>query len=88
MHLLLLLTFVTLSLFTGVDLSKILGGQTKILGGTKGGKSDKCTGVSQLLGAAPLSLRLCLCSWALGTMPIVPISISAYAIMGVNETIY
>jgi len=34
---------------TGVDFSKILGGQTKILGG-KGGKSQKCMGVSQLLG--------------------------------------
>jgi len=31
---------------TGVDLSKILGGQTKILGA----QSDKCMGVSQLLG--------------------------------------
>jgi len=48
---------------TGVDLSKILGGQTKILGGAKDGKSDKRVGVSQLLGAraraAPQSLRLC-----------------------------
>src|SRR6218665_3468309 len=35
---------------TGVDLSKILGGQTKILG-EKVVKSDKCMGVSQLLGA-------------------------------------
>ena len=35
---------------TGVDLSKILGGQTKILGGQKVVKSDKCMGVSQLLG--------------------------------------
>ena len=32
---------------TGVDLSKILGGQTKILGG-KVVKSDKCMDVSQL----------------------------------------
>jgi len=49
---------------TGVDLSKISGGQTKILGKAKSGKSDKCMGVSQLLGArarsAPQSLRLCL----------------------------
>ena len=41
-----------------------LGGQIKILGGAKVVKSDKCMGVSQLLGAraraAPLSLRLCL----------------------------
>ena len=35
---------------TGVDLSKILGGQTKILAG-KGDKSDACMGVYQLLGA-------------------------------------
>ena len=35
---------------TGVDLSKILGGQTNILGGQKVVKSDKCMGVSQLLG--------------------------------------
>jgi len=35
---------------TGVDLSKILSVQTKILKGAKGGKSDKCMGVSQLLG--------------------------------------
>ena len=44
---------------TGVDLSKILSGQTKLL---EGAKSDKCMGVSQLLGArawaAPPSLRL------------------------------
>ena len=32
---------------TGIDLSKILGGQTKIFGEAKG---DKCMGVSQLLG--------------------------------------
>src|SRR6218665_3367948 len=32
-------------------LSKILGGQTKILGGRRW-KSDKCMGVSQLLGCA------------------------------------
>ena len=38
-------------IITGVDLSKILGGQTKILGGQKVVKSDKCMGVSQLLGA-------------------------------------
>jgi len=38
---------------TDVDLSKILGGQTKILGrGQKVVKSDKCKGVSQLLGAS------------------------------------
>jgi len=36
---------------TGVDLSKILGGQTKLLGGQKVVISDKCMGVSQLLGA-------------------------------------
>jgi len=36
---------------TGVDLSKILGGQIKIFGGQKVVKSDKCMGVSQLLGA-------------------------------------
>ena len=36
---------------TGVDLSKILAGQTKILGGQKVAKSDKCMGVSRLLGA-------------------------------------
>ena len=36
---------------TGVDLSKILSGQTKLLWVAKGGKSDKCIGVSQLLGA-------------------------------------
>ena len=35
---------------TGVDLSTILGGQTKILGGQEMVKSDKCMGVSQLLG--------------------------------------
>src|SRR6218665_4208753 len=35
---------------TGIDLSKVLGGQTKILGGQKEVKSDKCMGVSQLLG--------------------------------------
>ena len=39
---------------TGVDLSKILGGQTKISGAhiAKVVKSDKCIGVSQLLGGA------------------------------------
>jgi len=31
-------------------LVKILGGPTKILGGQKVGKRDKCMGVSQLLG--------------------------------------
>jgi len=36
---------------TGVDLSKILGGQTKILGGQKVVKNDKFMGISQLLGA-------------------------------------
>ena len=35
---------------TGVDLPKILGGQTKIRG-QKMVKSDKCTGVFQILGA-------------------------------------
>jgi len=50
---------------TGVDLSTILGGQTEILGGgQKVVKSDKCMGVSQLLGGhvpglPPLSLCLC-----------------------------
>ena len=47
---------------TGVKLSKILSGQTKILGGKKVVKSDKCIGVSQLLGGTcpgcPQSLRL------------------------------
>ena len=40
---------------TGVDLSKILGGQTKILEGQKEVKSDKCVGVSQLMGALSLA---------------------------------
>ena len=45
-------------------MSKILGGQTKILGEQKVVKSDKCMGDSQLLvwyvpGLPPLSLRLC-----------------------------
>jgi len=48
--------------FTGVDLSKILGGQTKILG-EKVLKGDRCMSVSQLLGArawaAHQSLHLC-----------------------------
>jgi len=35
---------------TGIDLSKILGGQTKIWGAKGGKKSAKCMGVSQLLG--------------------------------------
>jgi len=47
---------------TGIDLSKILDGQTKILGGQKVVKSDKCIGVSQLLGGTcpgcPQSLHL------------------------------
>ena len=34
-----------------VDLSKILGGKTKLLGEQKVVKSDKCMGASQLLGA-------------------------------------
>ena|SRR6218665_791833 len=34
---------------TGIDLTKILGGQTKILGG-KVVKSDKCMGYSHLFG--------------------------------------
>ena len=46
---------------TGGNLSNILGGQNKILG-QKGIKSDKCMGISQLLGArsraVPQSLRL------------------------------
>src|SRR6218665_2237678 len=53
--------------YTGVDLSKILGGQTKILGGQKVIKSDKCMVDSQLLeGTCPgchqtsQSLRLCM----------------------------
>jgi len=46
----------------GVDLSKILGGQTKILG-EKVVKSDKCMGVSQLLG---------------GTCPVCPPKVYAY----------
>ena len=37
-------------LTTDADLSKILGGQTKILG-RKVVKGDECMGVSQLLGA-------------------------------------
>jgi len=35
----------------GIDLLKILGGQTKILGGQKVVISNKCMGDSQLLGA-------------------------------------
>ena len=42
--------------YTGVDLSKILGGQTKILG-RKVIKSDKCMGVSQSLGACAQAAR-------------------------------
>ncbi len=55
-----------LLIYTGVYLSKLLGGQTNILG-AKGGKSDKCMGVhvSQLLRGTcpgcPQSLRLCWC---------------------------
>jgi len=49
-------------LCTEVDLSKILGGPKKFWG-KEMAKSDKCMGISQLLGArawtAPLSLRLC-----------------------------
>ena len=48
-------------MLSGLDLSKVLGGQTKILGG-KVVKSEKCMGVSQLLEvrarAPPPSLRL------------------------------
>ena len=40
---------------TGVDFSKILGEQTKILGEQKEVNSDKCMGVSQLLGALALA---------------------------------
>jgi len=40
-------------LYTGVDLSKILGGQTKIFGGQKVVKSDKCMGVSIIGGMCP-----------------------------------
>ena len=36
---------------TGVDFSKILGGQSKILGGQKVIKSDKRMGDFQLFGA-------------------------------------
>src|SRR6218665_2211252 len=57
----LLLLFILIYIHTGVELSKILGGQIKILGG-KMIKSDKCMGVSELLGARaglPPSLRLC-----------------------------
>ena len=36
-------------MFTGVDLLKILGGQTKILGG-KVVKSDKCMGIFSIIG--------------------------------------
>ncbi len=41
---------------TGIDLSKILGGQRhpKLLGGQKVVKSDKCMGVSQLLSTPML----------------------------------
>ena len=45
---------------SSADLSKILGGQSKIWG-AKGGKSDKYVGVPQLLGHVPWlpqSLRL------------------------------
>src|SRR6218665_167524 len=35
---------------TGIDLTKILGEQTKLLGGQKVVKIDKCMGVSKLLG--------------------------------------
>src|SRR6218665_180032 len=51
----------SVSIITGVDLSKIFGGQTKILwanqnmGVQKVVKSDKCMGVSQLLGAGALA---------------------------------
>ena len=41
----------SLIIYTGVDSSKILGGQTKILRGQKVVKSDKCMGVSQSFGA-------------------------------------
>ena len=46
---------------TGVDLSKILGGKTKILG--KVAKSDKCMRVSQLLGARTRTAPQSLCLW-------------------------
>ena len=39
---------------TGIDLLKILGGQTKILEGQKVVKGDKCKGISQLLGGTCL----------------------------------
>jgi len=39
-------------MYSGVDLSKMLGGQTKILG-KKVVNSDKYMGVSQLLGHMP-----------------------------------
>jgi len=40
-----------LALVTGVDLSKILGGQTKIYGGQKVVKSDKCMAFLNYWGA-------------------------------------
>ena|SRR6218665_3702220 len=50
--------------YTGVDLGKILGWQTKILGGGKVVKCDKRIGVSQFMWGTcpgcPLSLSLCL----------------------------
>jgi len=45
----------------GIDLSIILGGETKILGG-KVVKCDKCMGISQLLGG----------TWLRTGLPIVP----------------
>ena len=36
--------------YTGIDMSKILGEQTKIFWGQKMVKSGKCMGISQLLG--------------------------------------
>jgi len=50
-----------ISVGSGIDLSKRLGGQTKILEGQMVVKSDKYMGVSQLLrarAAPPQSLRL------------------------------
>ena len=39
-------------IITGVDLSKILGGQTQLLWRQNGVKTDKCRGVPQLLRSA------------------------------------
>ena len=61
-----LILLILITTITGVDLSKILGGQTNILGGQKVVNSSKCMAVSQLLGACaraipnvPSKLRAC-----------------------------